>query len=368
MHIPLSTGGTGLTRLFPPPRYLSMPGVGVDISDSSVKFLELLFPGRANALGRFGEIPIPDGIVVKGKIERPDALAPILKELRTKHRLEYVRASLPEEHAFVFQTQVPEGTESDQLRTILEFQLEEHVPLAPREAIFDYELMSGAPEGVRAVDVSVYPKAIIDTYYSVFRDAGLLPLSFEVEARALARAVMITGDPATALLVDFGKIRTGIAVMSRGFLEFTTTIPIGGASLSTAIVEYLKVPVSDVDRLKNERGLIGMRDNRELFLTLMSTVSVLKDEINKHLMYWNTRKDERGATMPRIEKIILSGGSANLAGLPEYLSGSLRIPVELGNVWRNVFSFDDVIPELERPHSLSYATAVGLALRSSQEL
>ena len=63
-----------------------------------------------------------------------------------------------------------------------------------------------------------------------------------------------------------------------------------------------------------------------------------------------------------IEKIILCGGDANLLGLTDYLSASLKIPVERADIWTNIDYRDGFIPEIEFNDSLRYATAVGLAL------
>jgi Tfp pilus assembly PilM family ATPase len=57
------------------------------------------------------------------------------------------------------------------------------------------------------------------------------------------------------------------------------------------------------------------------------------------------------------------GGSANLKGLADYIAGRAQAPCERGNVWRNVASFDEYIPPIDKRRSLQYATAIGLALR-----
>jgi len=61
---------------------------------------------------------------------------------------------------------------------------------------------------------------------------------------------------------------------------------------------------------------------------------------------------------------LLCGGDANLIGFPEYLSYELKLPVEIGNPWINILSFEKRIPEIELRESLSYAIALGLALRA----
>ena len=76
--------------------------------------------------------------------------------------------------------------------------------------------------------------------------------------------------------------------------------------------------------------------------------------------YWNSRSvDER---VRHIEKIILCGGSVNLAGLSEYLTEELGIETERALVWQNAFSLDSYVPPITRRYSYGYATAVGLAL------
>ena len=56
------------------------------------------------------------------------------------------------------------------------------------------------------------------------------------------------------------------------------------------------------------------------------------------------------------------GGDSNLPGLPEYLSASLRMEAIVGNIWTNVKLPPNGIPDLPRAASLSYGTAIGLAL------
>ncbi len=353
---------SALLRFFPPPRALALPAAGLDISDRTVKFVEL---GRVSA-GlvplRFGVRPLPAGIVEAGEVKNPARLGRELAALVREFGLSFVRFSLPEEKAFIFETRVPANVPGVEVRSAIEFGLEENVPLSPAEAIFDYELGPAAEDGSRPATVAVYPKATVANYLAALRAAGLTALSCEIEAHAVVRAVIRTGDAGTYLVADIGRRRTGIAIASRGTVAFSATLEVGGDDLTRAIEKHHGVSEADAERLKNERGFLKERNERELFASLMTTVSALRDEMNRHIAYWHGRKGPDGKPVPRLEKILLCGGNANLAGLPEYLASSLSIPVERANVWANTFSFDDVIPDIDFPHSLSYATAVGLAL------
>lgn len=355
------TIGDKIFSIFPPPQFLQMPAVALDISDTSVRFLELIKTKRGYKLGKYGNQDIPEGIMVNGKIERRDDFVKVFGELVAKHKLNFVRVSLPEEHAYFFQTKVAHesNTEGD-LRSIVEFQLEENVPIPSQDAVFDYEIIAEYSDEI-FVNVAAYGAKMVDDYDEALRASGLLPVSFEVEAQAVTRSV-IDDKKGTYMIVDFGKKRTGIAIVACGLSRFTSTVSVGSDLITSAILKHMKVDEIMVDEIKNNQGLVCQEESKELFEALIGSVSALKDEIKRHCMYWNTRIDKSDCAR-KIDKIILCGGGANLAGLPEYLSFGLEIPVELANVWANALSFEDTIPEISFRKSLSYATAVGLALK-----
>lgn len=369
-HAP-HTLGESILAAFPPPAYLTMPAVGIDISDRSVKFLEFNRRRGQIELGAFGERKIPAGVVVDGEIQDVKRLSSVLAGIRRDFGFRLVRISLPEEKAYLFQGTIPADATREQAANIVEFQLEENVPVPIAEAVFDYEPIGrhaahGKP-GDEHIDVgvSVYARETVAAYAAACREAGLFPVSFEVEAQAIARSVIPEGDAGTYLIADFGRARTGVAIISDGVLRFTATLEVGGEALTEVIVNELGVSEQEAVTVKNERGFLKQRDNEELFTALMNTVTALRDEINRYLIFWNTRKDDAGASMPTVEGIILTGGNANLAGLPEYLETSLGVPTNRADVWCNAFHFDTYIPEIDFRHSLGFATGIGLALRAT---
>ena len=354
-----------ILRLFPPPRYLKMPAVGIDTSESSIRFLELTADKSGKKLGKFGVQSIPKGLVVDGEIKDVGKFSEELSKLRKKYNLDFVHVSLPEEQAYLFQTIIPAASKNTgEMRSILEFKLEENVPLKPHEAVFDYEIIGTDTGEELNINMAVYPRSVVEGYIEALKGAGLTPLSLEIEAQSIARSVIPSEDSGTYMLVDFGRSRTGIAIVENGFLRFTSTLSVAGESLTTAIRKHFSVTEEEADKIKNEKGFARYKDNTELFELLMSTVSALKDEVNKHYIYWNTRTGGHSDEAHKIKKIILCGGSSNLAGLPDYLSLSIKTPVELANVWENVLSFEDTIPSIEKRNSFAYATAIGLALRN----
>lgn len=358
-----------LSKILPPPTYLMMPCVGVDISDTSMKYLAFE-PTTLNKTEKkikfWGDITIPNGVVQRGLVHDSEQLTSVLKELKQKTKAEFIRVSLPEERAYLFETEIKHNTPLKEVRSLLEFRLEENVPIPSREAFFDYYILPEEAESKKAkVVVAAYAKETILKYYDSCVAAGLRPVSFEVEAQAMARSVVPEDTTGAMMLVDFGKTRTGIGIAYKGVLLYTSTIDIGGNQLSQALRKVLgeDVAESELTRLKNTQGLVRGVDSSEVYNALLSTVSVIKDELATRMQYWHMRGNDMNAR--RINSVVMCGGSANLKGLSAYMTETLGVPCVKGNVWENTFSLDSTIPPIDKQHSYGYATAIGLALKTT---
>ena len=348
----------------PPPQFLQMPAVGLDISDISMRFVELVEKRKGLVIGRFGDLAIPRGVIESGEVKKIDALRAVFSEIKKSHNLEFVSVSLPEEKAYLFELKLP-LMKRDDIRGAIELALEEQVPLSASEALFDYDIVREDESSIY-VSVSVIPSALVDMYLEAFSGTGLTPVAFEVEAHSVARSIIPEGDNGTFMTVDFGRTRTGIAIVSGGAVQFTSTVQVGGGSLTDAIAKNLKISYEEAEKIKHEQGISGENTNEDLSLALMSTVSILRDEINRHMEYWEKHNDDYGKKHPEIQKIYLCGGDSNLTGFTSYLASGMKCPVELANTMINVNKLDEYIPEISFNDSLRYATALGLSLRRSK--
>lgn len=351
-------------KLFPVPEFLEMPAVGIDISDSSVRFAELSETRKGLVLGNYGERSIPEGAVISGEVKNKEALKKVFSELSTDLKNHFVVVALPEEQAYLLELNIATEQKS-QVRGLLELQLEENVPIPPAEVVFDYDI---APErhmhkGAMQVAVSAVQRSLVDSYSEIFQGTGLTPVAFEVEPESIARAVIPAGDKGTYMITDFGRTRTGISIVSEGAVSFTSTVAIGGYSLTKAIAKELNLSLEEAEKIKRENGFVRTEENEKLFAVLMSTVSILRDELIRHYNYWHAHPNVYGERRDPVSKVILCGGDSNLNGFTEFLAMGLHAPVELANVMQNVNSFDQYVPEIAFSDSLRYATAVGLALR-----
>ncbi len=351
--------------LFPPPDYLRMSATGLDISDRTAKYARFCRKGNSFCVNKFGAGVIPEGVIESGEIKQKDKLVDFLKSIREEIKSDYLIANLPEEKAFVVNVKLP-AMDENQVRVALESQLEEHIPLLAREAVFDFDIIEKMEneEGIN-VNLVAFPKALVESYRDAIIEAGFIPLAFELEVQAAVRAMVPKNETGPMMLIDFGRTRTTFAITSNNQIQLTSTIKTGGEKLEKALVDGLGINQAQADKYKKEYGLIRNKNDEKVFKAMLPVVSEIKDELIKYTKYWSSHFPENKKNT--ILKILLSGGDSNLIGLPEYLAYESKMPVELGNPWVNIFSFEDEVPDIELRESLIYTTALGLALRQYEE-
>lgn len=355
-----------LSSWFPTPHLLYPTAVGLDITDSSVKWLQLTPYQSGYKVQTSGFVRLEEGIVVNGAIHDVEAFTNALREVK-KHWKGTVcaHAALPEEGAYVFSMRVPPKATREQILSMIEFEFEGRVPIKPEQAAYDFDIVSEHEQAGIEIAVVVFQKDLAERYVECCAKAGIELLSMELEARSIARAVSPIGEECPAeLLADFGRERTGFAIIKNGVPIFTTTVGVGGKDLTQALVEKLGYSEDQARDFKNMQGLIPVAGAEPATEAAMGIAAALSDEILQHYHFWNSRRDEHGERATPLAGVVLVGGSANMKGILEYVAGRVRAPVERPNVWRNVCTFDEYIPPVHRRISLQYATAIGLALRN----
>lgn len=357
--------------LFPVPKYLKVPFVGFDISDRSIKYIQLeKIPSKGYIIKNFGETEIPQGIIVGGEIKKENEFISFLNSNFKNFEVRNLAISLPEEKVFLEIIEFPK-MDLNSLRHNLRMQLENYFPIKQDEAIFDYEVLDFVKEDKMQILVAVFPRVLIDAYINAFSKSGFNPIIFELEANAI-KECLIKKDDFPKMIIDFGKTRTSFIIVVKNNVLFTSTINIRGEDLNKIIQRSLSVSEDEAEKIKKEKGKIfspiksflNSTEENEIQSILMPVFSAFHQEIEKYLSYFGTHygnflKDDKNS----IQEIILCGGDSVFPGLADYLGSVLKMPVKLGNAWINVCSFDDYIPEITFNESLKFVTAVGLALK-----
>jgi type IV pilus assembly protein PilM len=337
-----------------------MPCVGLDFSDATMRFIELEEERRGILPKRFAQMEIPSGLLQGGRIVDANAFTTFLKQVREKYKLKYLRVSIPESQVYSFTLSLDTAA-SENIQSAIELVLEDNIPLKTAETIFDYHILSHSEKNI-VVQVVAVSEATTRAYFECFTKADLMPLSFELDGQAIARAVLPQGDNGSYMIVDFGANRTSMTITTNGTAVYTSTLDFGGKMLINALSKELNISIEEAEKLKETYGLsTAAGDHKNIFSIMSSGIATLRDEINRRYVYWHERKDQYGS-FPGIETVYLCGGHGNLKGLDDYLSVSLKLKVIKANPWVNCLSLDTVIPKMPYEYSMSYVTAIGLAL------
>ena len=346
-----------------PPHYLLPSLAGIDISTSGIKAARIAEGRHGLILAGYADARLPSGAYVDGEIVDPKVVAEVLSTVARAAGVSVANVALSESKSYLFEAEVS-GSSRSERRIAIEQRLDELVPLPPPETIFDFvEVGKGRSGGTRVAGVGL-ARRIVDVLLSVFDTARIGVQSLEGELFASARALLPRGDESTTLIIDVGRSTTKIAVVVGHVPYFATTIGIGGHALTLAVQKHFGVTEAEARRIKEERGIVPAPGNEDYLAVMLSTVSAIRDEIARWLVYWQDKATAGGVHAP-VAHAILVGGNASVRGFPEYLEGGLKIPVAVGNVYSNFASHDEWIPDLDFTEALAYPTVVGLALRDT---
>lgn len=345
---------------------------GLDLSDMSFKFAQLKKNKKNIDITAFGAGEIKSGIIENGEIKDEDALAQILASvlndpIKGKLSTRYVVCSLPEQHSFIRVLQLPKMS-VDETKEAIKWEIEQNIPLGINEVYFDWQLInSDKNRDHQDISISAVPKSVVDPYISVLKKADLVPVALEVESIAVARSVIKNlSTDAPVFLVDIGGTTTSFIIFSGNTLRFTSSVPVAGDAMVEAISKSVGVDKNQANKLFYEVGLDKSLDSEgKVSQALMNVLSELALQIENYISFYQSHSEhDHSLKEIGIKKIILSGGAANTTGIAAYLSLALKIPVEMANPWANILEEPlKEIPDLSYRKSLSYTTALGLALR-----
>lgn len=349
---------------------VEVPVAGLDISDQSVKY----FKFHSNAFLEvefFGEIPIREGIIVNGEIRKEEELKTLFSSwlLREgkKLRSAFVVVSLPEEKSFLRLIQLPK-VEREKVGSAVRWEIEANIPLSPEELAYDQEVIESLSDYSDHIDVVVtaFPKKIVESYVRVLKGVGLMPSVLELESQAVVRAVSSDiGAHSAKVIVDMGRTRTGIMVISGGAIIFTKTVEVGGKIFEENIARAMGLSLEKACLIKKETGLDKKAYEGKVFSALIPACEVLAVEIRRAIGYYRDGAGHTHGVRPDVDLLLLVGGDANLYGLATYLSSALKIEARPSDPFASFRkrSARSLFPPMPKNQALAFATAIGLALR-----
>jgi type IV pilus assembly protein PilM len=346
------------SKLFTPPKFLEMPAVSLEILPEGISFLVTKSTEKGLVPDKYGFIPLPPGTVSLGEIIKKDLVTKALIDIKKRTNVSFVRFSIPEEKTYIFKTHLPK-LEPKEIRDILDFKIEENVPLSAKESVFDYDMLpsSKKTDGLDLV-VSVAPLKVIEEWQEIFNTTGLTPVLFSPESNNVAKSVIKDGNEQVVVVVNIRESNIILSLVIYGVVCQTSSLNFGSSTFTDLLAKYFKVAPEEAIKIRKEKLYKESPDNMEIFSYLINTISAIKDEIYKFVSYCNQRED----VSSQVDRIILCGRDSMIMGFDKYLSLNLDLKVEVANIWINNFNLDTYVPEINKIDSEDMAVVNGLSL------
>ncbi|MDX8384610.1 MAG: type IV pilus assembly protein PilM [Ghiorsea sp.] len=351
--------------------------MGIDISASAIKLIELAKDKNGYALKAFANIPLPrDAIVENTVIDSIAVSQALLDALETAgSSAKNVALAVSGNAVIIKVIQVPTATEFN-LEAQIEFEADQHVPFDIEDVYLDFQIMGlSAEEDSDEMDVVLVAckREIVDDYQLVLSEAGLTATCVDCAVFALENAVEETGvyaqdltevDAVEAMdgeseggsayaLVNIGASLININIMRDGKMAFVRDQFYGGQNLTEAIQKSHGLSFQAAEEMKkNNFSEIDPNVMEEFYSNLGS-------EIGRSLDFYGANHAEHP-----VQKILLSGGSSLIAGVDAELDSRLGIETEILNPFDGI-SISDKLFDVEEVRAIGpmMMVPVGLAMR-----
>lgn len=328
----------------------------------------MLLAGRGDKIyiKSFGNQKLVPGLVAQGELRHPPDLANIIKKMikgstGRKVRSDRAVVNLPETRTYIKVLELP-PTGLEAIHGLLQQEIENHFPIAADEAYLKWELIGDSGREKMKVLVGVAPQKVVENYLALLNLAGLQAISLEIEALAIARALLRPGQKSAGakMILDLGANRSSLIVYDHGTVQFSISLPVSGNQITQEISQTLKMDTAQAEEIKVMCGLDPKRCQGALRQVITLILNDLVARSRDALEYYYDNFSDANA----VDQVILCGGGAKLIGLTDHLTKLLKMPVNLGNPFVN-FNLKQKwqLNRFPPTEALNYVTAIGLGLK-----
>ena len=379
--------------------------LGVDIGTSSIKIVQLAREGNKAKLVTYGMVDVDADIIRNKTPETIKLITQALEKLIEKSRVSTKMCStaLPTFSVFSSVISLPQMTKND-LKSAVKWEAKKFIPFPIENMILDWKIINQNGNSQQENQLSdnsdneiglskifnkfeaenskmkpdnqskktdnfiktkskfnkilltAAPKNLVSVYVEIFKELGLNLFSLEVESFAMTRA-LINDENASAMIVDIGSVTTDVCVIESGLPILNRSIEVGGNMMTESIAKSLNISFDRAEQFKQDFGLtMSNEEMNNIPRTIEETLSPMVNEIKYVFDLYRKQGNKK------IDNVILSGGSAYLPSLVDYLTKVLNVNVHIGDAWYKVMYPKELKPVLDEVGP-RFSVAVGLALR-----
>lgn len=342
------------------------PLIGVDISSSAIKMVEIEEAGRGMyRVERYAVEPLPKDSVVEGNINNLDAVSDALKRChkRLGSNVKNLALALPNAAVISKKIMVPAGQTEEELELQVETEANQYIPFALDEVNLDFQVLGPAPNNAEDIEVLIAAsrkEKIIDRL-AVAESAGLKATVMDVDVFAAQAAFELIenqfpdrGKDQNIAVVDVGSSIMSVNVLRNDQSIYMREQPFGGNQLTQEIQNKFGLSPEEAEAAKRAGGLPENYESDVLqpFMEMMGL------EIARALQFFFTSTQHN-----QIHHIVLSGGCAGIPGADEIVTKRVQVNTIVANPFVNMTLSSKIRPKSLTQDAPSLMVACGLAMR-----
>ena len=347
-------------------RRASLPILGVDVSASNVKLVELVPGGKTGMrLERYAIEPIERGAIVDGNVEKPEAVADaLLRAIRragTKTRL--AAMALPSSAVIAKRITLPAGLREEDYELQVENEASQYIPFSIDEVNLDFQILGASAQSEEDVEVllAASRKEKVEDRVAIAEMAGLRPIVIDVEPYAartaidhVTRFLPSQGEGMVLAVFDVGQSTTNLTVVLNGQTVFERDQTFGGSQLTQDIVRLYGLTLEEAEQKKKSGDLPDNYANE----LLTPFVEQGASEVARSLQFFFT-----STPFTRVDRIFLAGGCAVTAGLAEAVAERTQVPTEIMSPFQGMEVAGGIRERQLRLDAPALMVGCGLAMR-----
>lgn len=345
------------------------PLVGLDISSSSVKLLELSGgEGEGFRVERYAIEALPREAVVDGNIANlaavTDAVGRALR--RFGGGVKGVAMALPASAVITKKIFLPGGLREEEMEVQVESEANQYIPFALDEVNLDFQVLgvAGGDDGDVEVLIAASRKEKVEDRVAVAEAAGLKAEVMDVESFAAQSAFEIVsrqlpqgGKDRIIALVDVGSSMMNVTVLRNDLQVYSREQAFGGNQLTLDVARLFGMSVEEAEAAKRS-GSLPENYVPDLLRPFMDSLSL---EISRALQFFFTSTQYN-----QVDHIVLAGGCSVIPGLVDVVKGRTQIDAIVANPFAGMTLSSKVRPKALLADAPALMVACGLAMRRSQ--
>ena len=357
------------------------PMLGIDISPSAIKVVELSRSGSRFRVDAFAVEPLGEGMLEDRNPVDPDVVGGVIKRACRNAGTRTRRAGVAVPTSSVINRTVPmpiECSESD-IESNISIEAAQYIPYPIEEIYLDFQIKGSSQASAEQQDVLLVAtrKENVDIREEALRAAGLIPVVVDVEAYALENAFRLIMDSLSrgggeggglnlsksrdslTALVDVGAAIATLYILQEDQVIFSREQSFGCDQLTMRIAETYGLSREQAERAKRT-GQVA-EDYTEMLLDPFKQITA--EQIGHALQFFFS-SDQYVSGRYTVDNIVLMGGGAMLSGLDRVVADVLGITTIVANPFKNMGSAARVNSSALLRDAPLLVVAGGLALRS----